>query len=143
MLENTQKSPRTIPLVIAKVILGVSFLVFGANGFLHFMPVPPPDSANGVAFLKLLDSTGYLKVVKALEMLGGGLILGGRLAPLGLLILGPILINIMIFDIFMDPMALPIVAVLGALAAFVGWQHKEHFAPFFVVRPDHCTFKGK
>jgi putative oxidoreductase len=143
MLESTQKSPRSTPLVIAKVILGVSFIVFGANGFLHFLPVPPPDSANGVAFLKLLDSTGYLKVVKALEMIGGGLILGGRLAPLGLLILGPILVNIAIFDVFMDPMALPIVAVLGALAVFIGIRHKEHFAPFMVAHREHCTFKGK
>jgi putative oxidoreductase len=143
MSDNTIKKTNTTPVVIAKAILGVAFLVFGANGFLHFLPVPPPDSANGLAFLKLMDSTGYLKVVKALEMVAGGLILGGRLAPLGLLILGPILVNIILFDIFMDPMGLPVVGVFGALALFVVWRHKEHFTPFFAVRAEHCTFKGK
>ena len=132
-----------IPVVIAKVLLGTAFIVFGANGFLHFLPLPPPASASATQFLGLLESTGYLKVVKALEIVGGGLILGGRLAPLGLLILGPILVNIALYDVFMDPKGLPLVIVLGALALLIGYRHKEHFTPFARVHRDHCTFKGK
>lgn len=138
-----EKLPKNYPVAIAKAILGVGFLVFGANGFLHFLPVPPPVSASAQSFLGLLDSTGYMKVVKALEMLGGGLILGGRLAPLGLLILGPILVNIALYDLLMDLKGLPVVLVFGALALFIGYRHKEHFAPFFKVHAEHCTFKGK
>lgn len=143
MVESQESLPKNYPVAIAKAILGVGFLVFGANGFLHFLPVSPPASASAQSFLSTLDSTGYMKVIKALEMAGGGLILGGRLAPLGLLILGPILVNIALFDLLMDPKGLPVVIALGALALFVGWRHKEHFAPFFVVYREHCTFKGK
>jgi putative oxidoreductase len=129
--------------IAAKVLLGVGFIVFGANGFLHFLPVPPPSSLNARAFLGVMGDTGYMNVVKALEVLGGVLILGGRLAPLGLLILGPILINIALYDVFMDPKGLPIVGFLGLLAGFLIFRHKEHFAPFFKVREEHCTFLGK
>ena len=132
-----------IPVVIAKAILGTTFIIFGANGFLHFLSVPPPTSASAAQFLRLLESTGYLKVVKALEIIGGGLILGGRLAPLGLLILGPILVNIALYDLLMDPKGLPLVIVLGALTLLIGHRHKEHFAPFARAHRDHCTFKGK
>ncbi|WP_309722479.1 hypothetical protein [Armatimonas sp.] len=128
--------------VAAKVILGVGFLVFGANGFLHFLPLPPPADASAQSFLGTLDSTGYMKVVKALEMIGGGLILGGRLAPLGLLILGSIVINILLYDLFMDPKGLPIGGFFGVLIVFLAYRHKEHFAPFLKPRREHCTFKG-
>ncbi len=130
-------------MVVAKAILGTAFIVFGANGFLHFLPLPPPASASVTQFLGLLESTGYLKVVKALEIVGGVLILGGRLAPLGLLILGPILVNIVLYDVFMDPRGLPLGIVLGALALLIGYRHREHFVLFARVRRDHCTFKGK
>ena len=128
--------------VAAKVILGVGFLVLGANGFLHFLPVPPPESQSAQSFLGALDRTGYLKVVKALEMLAGALLIGGRLAPLALLILGPIVINILLYDLFMDPKGLPIGGFFGVLILFLAYRHKEHFAPFFNPRREHCTFKG-
>ncbi len=145
MVESNTQNNNTLlryATVMAKVILGVGFLVFGANGFLHFLPVLPLASASAQSFLGTLDSTGYLKVVKALEMLAGALLIGGRLAPLALLILGPIVINILLYDLFMDPKGLPIAGFFGALILFLAYRHKEHFAPFFVVRPEHCTFKG-
>ena len=134
---------RDVPIVLAKVILSVSFIVFGANGFLHFLPLPPPESQSARSFLGVLMSTGYFSVVKALEILGGALVLSGRLAPLGLLILGPILVNIALYDLLMDPKGLPLVIVLGALALFIAFRHKEHFAPFLRPQREHCTFKGK
>ena len=134
--------PKNLPVAAAKVVLSLAFLVFGANGFLHFLPMPPTNP-KAEAFLGLLGSTGYLHVVKALELIGGALILGGRLAPLGLILLGPILVNIALYDLFFDPKGLPVVLVLGGLAVFVGVRHKEHFLPFFKPHHDHCTFKGK
>jgi putative oxidoreductase len=138
-----EASPRNLPIAIAKAILGMGFLIFGANGLLHFLPAPAPESSSAQSFLSLLESTGYLKGISILEMLGGGLILGGRLAPLGLLILGPILVNQVLFHALMDPTRLPLVVVLAGLALFVGLRHKEHFAPFFKAHREHCTFKGK
>jgi putative oxidoreductase len=132
-----------IAVVIAKFLLGLAFIVLGANHFVHFIPQPPLESDTSKAFLGVLMSTGYMNVVKILEILGGAMILSGRLAPLGLLILGPILVNIFLYDALMDPKGLPVVIVLMGLAVLIGYRHKDYFAPFFQVRADHCTFKGK
>ena len=137
---------RTVPswiIVPAKGLLGLAFIVFGANGFLDFLPAPPQQvSAAGVSFLGALKSTGYMSVVMALQIVGGIFVLSGRLAPLGLLILGPILFNILLYGLFMSPGGLPLVLVLIALALLVGWRHRDFFTPFFRIREDHCTFKG-
>jgi putative oxidoreductase len=125
---------------VAQFLLGIAFVVFGLNGFLHFIPIPPPDSENGKNFLGLLAKTNYLSVVKALELIGGLFVLSGRLAPLGLVILTPILVNIIIFDAFMDPLGLPVVLILSGLAMFLMVQYKSFFAPFLKVRGETCTF---
>jgi putative oxidoreductase len=129
--------------VAAKVLLGLGFVVFGLDGFLHFMPAPPLPEGHAKTFIETMNATPYFKVVKGLEVLGGALILTGRLTPLGLLVLGPILVNILLFDVFMFPMGLPVVLILGALALFLIYRHREHFAPFFKAREEHCTFLGK
>jgi uncharacterized membrane protein YphA (DoxX/SURF4 family) len=132
---------REIPFRLAKLLLGGAFLVFGLNGFLNFLPTPPVEGENAKAFLGALAGSGFIKVVKALEVIGGILLLSGRLAPLGLLLLGPIIVVIGLYDATMDPKGLPIIAVLGLLSLFIAYKHKEHFAPFFKVRADHCTFQ--
>jgi putative oxidoreductase len=126
----------------AKFLLGLAFIVFGANGFLGFLTPPPPASQEARSFLGLLASTHYMSVVKALEILGGLMVFSGRLAPLGLLILGPIMVNIFLYDALMDPKGLVIILPLIAMAILIGYRHKEYFTPFFQIRPDHCTFKG-
>jgi putative oxidoreductase len=131
---------RDVPFMIAKILLGVAFLVFGLNGFLNFLPIPPVEGKNAQAFLGALVGSGFLKVVKFLEIAGGFMVLSGRLAPLGLLLLGPIVVCIALFDITMDPKGIPVIVVLGALSLFVAYKHKEVFAPFFHVRGDQCTF---
>jgi uncharacterized membrane protein YphA (DoxX/SURF4 family) len=125
---------------IAQFLLGIAFLAFGLNGFLHFLPSTLPQEDTAKAFLDVLVSTKYLLVVKVLEIIAGLLILSGRLAPLGLLILCPILVNIALYDLLMNPEGLAIALPLCVLAGFLLYHHREHFAPFFVVRHDHCTF---
>ena len=128
---------------VAKVILGIGFIVFGLNGFLGFIPIPPPAGENAKTFLGVLAATHYLSVVKALEMIGGIMVFSGRLAPLGLVILTPILVNILLYDALMDPAGLPIAVILFALDIFLIFRHKEVFTPFFRIREDQCTLVGK
>ena len=130
---------RDIPFRIAKVLLGAAFVVLGLNGFLNFLPTPPIEGENAKAFLGALVASGFMTVVKGLEVIGGVLLLSGRLAPLGLLILGPIIVVIALFDATMDPKGLPVITVLGLLSLYIANRHREHFAPFFKARADHCT----
>jgi len=89
--------------IVCRVLLGLGFVVFGLNGFLHFMstgPTPPADSLVGKFFASMMGS-GWMKVVAAMQVIGGALVLIGGTAPLGLVVLGPILFNILCFHLLL------------------------------------------
>jgi putative oxidoreductase len=70
----------------------------------------------------------YMYVVGALQVIGGLLLLIGRFVPLGLTLLGPVIVNILLFHIFLDPSGLPMAIVVSALALFLLWRYRENFA---------------
>jgi putative oxidoreductase len=116
-----------IATIIARVLLGLVFVVFGANKFLHFLPNPPMQGA-GAQFMGAMFETHYLYVVATCEVIGGSLLLLGRFVPLGLTLLGPVIVNILAFHIFMDNSGLPVALVVSALALFLLWRHRQNFA---------------
>ena len=90
-------------IVIVRVLLGLMFAVFGSNAFLHFIPMPEMHGQAG-AFMTALASSGYLYVIAVLQVLGGlCLLLGARFVPLGLTLLGPVIVNIVLYHLFLDP----------------------------------------
>src|SRR6185503_757589 len=88
--------------LISRLLLGLMFLVFGLNGFLNFIPAPPPTGIAG-QYVGALFVSHYLAVVFALELIAGVLLLANRFALLALAILAPILANIVLFHVFMAP----------------------------------------
>ena len=91
---------------VARVLMGVPFLVFGLNGFLHFLPTPPMPAAAG-AFVGALAASGYLfPVLKTVEVAAALLLLSGRFVPLALTLLAPVLVNIVAFHAALAPTAL-------------------------------------
>jgi len=118
-------------IVIARVLLGLVFLVFGSNGFLHFIPMPPLEGQAG-AFITALASSGYIYVIAFLQVVGGlCLLLGARFVPLGLTLLGPVIVNIVLYHIFLDPAGLPIAIVISGLALFLLWIYRFKFPAIF------------
>ena len=83
-----------IAILIARILLGLLFLVFGANGILHFIPNPPMPPSDATTFATLLMTSHYMTFVGLLMVIAGLLLLVGRYVPLALVILGPILVNI-------------------------------------------------
>src|SRR6266567_2410227 len=116
-----------IIVIIARVLLGLVFVVFGLNGFLQFMKMPPPEGLAG-DFIKAMFVSHYFYVVSALQVAGGLLLLIGRFVPLGLTLLGPVIVNILLFHIFLDPKGLPIALVVSVLALIVLWGYRASFA---------------
>jgi putative oxidoreductase len=116
-----------IATIITRSLLGLVFVVFGSNKFLHFMPMPPMTGEAG-AFMGAMFMTHYLYVVAAFEVIGGLLLLTGRYGPLGLTLVGPVVVNILAFHTFMAPSGLPVALVVSALALFLLWSYREHFA---------------
>ncbi len=121
--------------LVARVLVGLPFLVFGLNHFLPFLHMSaPPLPENATTFASVLIATGYMNVVKVLEIIGGGLILSGRFVPLGLVIATPVAVNIALWDLLLvGQPALGV--VLTGLCAFLVWAYRSHFAGVFAVKP--------
>lgn len=120
---------------IAGALLGLLFLVFGLNFFLSFLPMPPdpsPADAPHKLFMSALVPTGYFAFIKVIEITGALLVAIPKTRNFGLLLLGPIIVNILAFHIFLLKGAAlfqpPIVPVIVVLAAFLLWSGRRKFA---------------
>src|SRR5664279_5656417 len=116
-----------ITATIARYLLGFLFTVFGLNGFLHFLPTgsPPPLAAQ---FFGAMVQSHYMVVVFALQLVCGLMLLANRYVPLTLTILGPIIFNIILFHVFMEPSGLPLAAVVTVLWAILAYRARSVFA---------------
>src|ERR1044072_7542466 len=99
--------------IIARVLLGLVFVVFGSNIFLHFIPMPPPQPGLLGDFTKELFLSHYLHVVFIFQIVSGLLQLMGRFVPLGLVFLAPIIVNIDLVHLLLDPAGLVMAAVVS------------------------------
>src|ERR1700746_1276176 len=117
-----------IATIIARSLLGLIFVVFGANMFLHFIPMPPPPEGPAREFMTALFMSHYVYVEGALQVVGGLILLSGHRVPLGLTLLGPVIVNILCFHVLMAPSGLPMAIVVSALATFLLWRHRANFA---------------
>src|SRR6266568_7087639 len=91
------------PIIITRVLLGLVFVVFGSNAFLHFIPMPPPPPGLAGEYLHAFVASGYIYAIGGLQVIGGLLLLIGRFIPLGLTIFGAMIVNIWLFHILMAP----------------------------------------
>ena len=118
---------------IARYLAGVIFLVFGLNGFLHFIPLPPPSGVAG-QFMGALFVSHYLTLIFALQVIGAVLLLANRYLPLALAILAPVIVNILSFHALMAPSGLPLALFVTVLWAQVFVYVRSAFAPLFQAR---------
>jgi len=116
-----------IATVIARGLLGLIFVMFGSNMFLHFIAVPPPEGPAR-DFMTALSVSHYVYVVGAVQVVGGLLLFTVRWVPLGLTLLGPVIVNIVCFHALMAPAGLPMAIIVAALALFLLWRHRGSFS---------------
>jgi putative oxidoreductase len=114
--------------LIARVLLGLVFVVFGFNKFVMFIPAGPMPVGAAGEFTKLLMSTHYIYVVGFFEVVGGLLVLVNRYVPLGLALLAPVMVNIVAFDVLMGAGGLSIGVVVWILWLLVAYRHRSAFA---------------
>ena len=122
-----------IATLIARNLLGLLFLVMGLNGFLHFIPMPPPTGLAGQYFTVMFVSH-YMVLVFLLQVIGGALLLANRLVPLALVLVGPILVNILLFHSLMARAGLPLALLTTALWGIVFYGVRRAFAGVFKLR---------
>ncbi len=123
-----------IATLIARNLLGLMFLVFGLNGFLHFIPQPPPTNPLALQYLTVLSTSHYFVAVFLLQLVGGALLLVNRFVPVALVLLGPVIANILLYHILMLPAGLPPGLVALVLWGIVFYGVRAAFAGVFAMQ---------
>lgn len=123
-----------IAALIARLLLGLIFVVFGLNAFLQFIPMGPPPTGLAGQFIGALFQSHYLWVVAVLQIVGGVLLLVNRYVPLGLLILGPVIFNILLYHLLLNPVGMGMAVLVTALWFIVFYAHRGAFAGIFSQR---------
>ena len=119
--------------VIARYLAGLIFLVMGLNGFLHFIPFPPPPGIAG-QFMGALYLSHYLWLIFAFQVIAGVLLLINRYVPLAVAILAPVIVNILTFHATMAPSGLPLALFVAVLWALIFVDVRPAFSGLFQSR---------
>jgi putative oxidoreductase len=121
--------------MIARYLLGVMFFVFGLNAFMNFIPQQPMPPGAAGEFATLLMSTHYMLFVGAVEVLCGLMFITNRFVPLALTLLGPILVNILLFHVTMAPKSILPGIITTLLWFLLFWRNRAAFAGIFEPKP--------
>lgn len=116
---------------ILRMLLGVSLLIFGMNKFIAFIPIF--DMAQATAnFMESLNSTGYvLYVVASLELLIGGLLLFKKWVPFALILLAPIVVNILLFHLFLDVSGMLVAVLMLVITGVLIYKYWKSYSSLF------------
>ncbi len=126
-----------VPTVVG-ALLGLLFVASGVVVLFKLVPMPPPPEGTPAGhFMAAFAPTGYLTFVKALEVVGGMLVAIPRTRNLGLLVLGPIVVNILAFHAFVlrgEGLFAPLLLVLVAMTLYLLWCGRREFGGLVVRR---------
>ncbi len=121
--------------LIVRILLGLIFVVFGANGLHPFLPIPPMPAGLAKDYITALFMSHYAVVLFGVQFIGGILLLVNRYVPLALTILGPVIVNILCFHTFMDPPGLPRAFVVTILWLILFYYYRRSFTGIFEQSP--------
>ena len=121
--------------IIARILLGLMFSVFGLTSFLRFLPMPPLEGVSG-QFLGALSVSHYEWLIGATQVVSGVLFLIGRYVPLAIALSGPVIVNTIAYHLTMQHIgARP--SVLATICwVFLFWRYRDSFAPLWVAKAD-------
>lgn len=120
--------------VIVRTLLGALFLFASISYF--FDLIPQPDLSEPVRkFMEGVMATGYLMtLIKGTEVVGGLALISGMYAPLALVVLAPISLNIFLFHYFVDPKGMPVAIFVLVATLFLGYAYRDRYRPLFKAR---------
>ena len=123
---------------IARILFGLLFFVFGLDGFVHFMPQPKtPIPAGAMYFFMAMMKTGYLfQLVKGTEVVVGFLLLINCFVPLALVVIAPVIVNIVAFNVLLAPsgMGYAMSAIIVALELYLALRYRDVYSPMLRAR---------
>jgi putative oxidoreductase len=123
-----------IAATVARYLLGVIFVVFGLNGFLNFIPQPPLAPGPAAQMMTAFTASHYFAFIFAVQLIAGILFLANRYVPLALTIIGPVIVNIVLFHALMLPTGLPLAIVVVLLWLTLAYSLRRAFYGIFQPR---------
>ena len=123
-----------IAALIARILLGLVFFVFGLNGFLNFIPTGPLPTGLAGQFVTVLIQSHYVLFVSGIQLAGGVLLLVNRYVPLALVLLGPVIVNILLFHLLLNRTGFLIAIIVAILWCVLAIRHRQHLSGIFVQR---------
>jgi putative oxidoreductase len=130
-----ERTPMKITSIVARYLLGLTFTVFGLNGFLNFIHQPPPANPLAMQFLVSVSESHFAAFFFAMQLLGGLLLLSGYFVPLALTVLAAELYNILAFHLTLVPASIALALVASVLWVLVFLQYRESFKGIFRAKP--------
>jgi len=119
---------------IARILLGLVFVVFSANYFVPFLPAPSSMPPGALAFAMAFVGSGMMTFLKIVEMVAGLALIANRFTPLALALLAPIVVGITLFHALLEPSGMPIAGAVLALELFLAWSYRRAYAPMLKAR---------
>lgn len=101
---------------VSRYLLALLFTVIGLNGFLQFLPAPPLPPLAG-QFLGVLIASHFMVPIFLLQIVCGLLFFANRFVPLALTLIAPVIVNILLYHLLMNPAGI----VPGLIAAICWW----------------------
>ena len=123
-----------IVILIARLLLGLIFFVLGLNGFLSFLSMGPMPTGLAGQFIGALFQSHYLWAVAGLQVAGGLLLLVNRFVPLALVLLGPVIVNILLYHLLLNLTGIGMAILVTILWFIVFYGHRQYFSGIFVQR---------
>lgn len=127
---------KKVHVLIPRILLGFMFLLYGLDGFLHFMP-PYPLSDKASTLIDAFINSGFLwPMMKAIQITAGILLLTDFYVPLALLLLAPLIVIIFCMHLFINPAGLPIGVTIVILELTLAWFYKDYFRSVLVRKAE-------
>ena len=120
--------------LIARLLLGLIFVVFGLNGFLNFLSMGPMPTGLAGQFIGAIFQSHYFWVIAGLQVVGGVLLLVNRFVPLALVLLGSVIVNIVLYHLFLNISGIGPAIIVVILWLIVFYGHRQYFSGLFVQR---------
>jgi len=124
-----------VAVIVVRVLMGLIFVFFGLNGFLQFLKAPLPTGLAG-QFLTALFASHYVWLVCGVQLAGGLLLLVNRYVPLALTLLGPVIVNIILYHVLLSAAAAQLAVVVTICWFFLFYRYRANFAGLFVQKAE-------
>src|ERR1700722_19163655 len=130
-----------IVVLIARLLLGLVFFVFGVNAFLQFLKSPIPRGLAG-QFLQALFQSHYGLAIGAVQAVGGALLLINRYVPLALTILGPVIVNILLYHLRLTHEGIGDALIVAVFWFALFLHYRRYFSEIFTAKASSASLQG-